>query len=128
MAEAAAKHFMQTLQQVEATGDVEPLVSLFDEHADLLNLAMAEPVHGPEQIRKFWQNYLSVFDQIHSQFTHVTETGNRAVLEWISKGTLSNGESISYRGVSIIDVENGYVRHFRTYYDSAAFLPQGTKH
>lgn len=122
-----AKRFMETLQHTELTGDVEPLVSMFADDAELSNLAMIDPVKGIDQIRKFWQNYLSVFDQIHSRFTHTTESSERAVLEWVSEGSLSNGEPISYRGVSVLETENGYVRRFRTYYDSAVFLPQGAK-
>jgi ketosteroid isomerase-like protein len=128
MASETAKRFMDTLQRTEATGDVEPLVALFTDDAELTNLAMTDPLQGIDQIRKFWQNYLSVFDRIHSRFTHVTERENRAVLEWISEGALSNGEPMSYRGVSVLETDdNGSVHRFRTYYDSAVFLPQGAK-
>lgn len=126
-ADDMAKRFMQTLQHTEATGDVESLVALFADTADLSNLAMTEPLHGRETIRQFWQNYLSVFERIQSRFTHVSEEKGTITLEWISEGTLSSGEPLSYRGVSILETQNGQVQHFRTYYDSAAFLPQGAK-
>jgi len=48
-------------------------------------------------------------------------------MEWRSQGTLSDGEDVHYRGVSIIDIDNGLVQGFRTYYDSAVFLPTGAK-
>lgn len=118
---------MHTLQQIEETGDVEPLVTMFSEDAELSNLAMVEPLRGQEGARHFWQKYLSVFDLIHSKFTNVTEGGNTAVLEWVSQGALSTGASIHYRGVSVIETDSGRVHCFRTYYDSAAFLPQGAK-
>lgn len=122
-----AERFIQTLQHAEATGDIEPLVALFTDTAELSNLAMTEPLHGRENIRQFWQNYLLVFDRIQSRFTHVSEGNGTMTLEWISEGTLSSGEPLSYRGVSILETQNGQVQHFRTYYDSAAFLPQGAK-
>lgn len=57
-----------------------------------------------------------------------------AAVEWRSDGTLPSGEPVSYRGVGLIEVERGggnrargKVGHFRTYYDSATFLPQGSK-
>lgn len=127
MTSAMAESFMKTLQQVENTGDVEPLVAMFTEDAELMNLAMTEPLKGHEGARRFWQKYLSVFERIHSKFTHVVEGDRTAVLEWISEGALSNGESVNYRGVSLIEIDNERVRHFRTYYDSAVFLPQGAK-
>jgi ketosteroid isomerase-like protein len=117
----------RSLQQIEKTGDVEPLVALFAENADLINLAMHEPLQGKQHIRQFWQNYLSVFDRIQSRFTHVAEGDKTITLEWISEGALSSGEPFSYRGVSILETNNGQVQHFRTYYDSAAFLPEGAK-
>lgn len=127
MASEIAEQFMQTLQQTEDTQNVEPLVALFAEDAELTNLAMSEPLRGQEGARKFWQKYLSVFDRIHSHFTHVTEGSDTAVLEWVSDGKLSSGEPIKYPGVSIVEVDRGKVQRFRTYYDSAAFLPEGAK-
>lgn len=119
-----AERFMQTLQNIEVSGDVEPLVALFADTADLINLAMTQPLQGQESIRQFWQNYLSVFDRIQSRFTHVSQGEGTITLEWISQGNLVSGEPISYRGVSILEAQDGQVQHFRTYYDSAAFLPQ----
>jgi ketosteroid isomerase-like protein len=122
-----AERFMQTLQQIEETGDVEPLVAMFTEDAELSNLAMAEPLQGQGGARRFWQKYLSVFEHIRSKFTNVVEGDATAVLEWLSEGALSTGESVKYQGVSVLETDNGQVRCFRTYYDSAVFLPQGAK-
>ena len=127
MASETAKKFMKTLQQIEGNKNVEPLVSLFTEDAELSNLASSSPLQGKDGARQFWQKYLSVFQQIHSKFTNVVESNGSAVLEWISEGTLTSGEPLKYQGVSIIETVDGKVQRFRTYYDSAAFLPQGAK-
>lgn len=127
MASEIVSQFMQTLQQIEAQKDVEPLVAMFSEDAELINLAMTEPLTGKEGARKFWQRYLSVFENIHSEFTNVVEGDNTTVLEWTSSGALSNGESLKYQGVSILEIANGNVQKFRSYYDSAVFLPTGAK-
>lgn len=127
MASETAERFMQALQKIEQTKDVEPLVSMFSEDAELSNLATPSPLHGKEGARQFWQKYLSVFQNIRSKFNNVVESNGSAVLEWTSEGALSSGEALNYRGISVIETENGQVRRFRTYYDSAAFLPQGAK-
>lgn len=127
MASEIAEKFMQTLQQIEEKKNVESLVSLFTEDAELSNLATPVPLQGKNGARQFWQKYLSVFQQIHSKFTNVVESDGSAVLEWISEGTLTTGEPLKYQGVSIIEIVDGKVQRFRTYYDSAAFLPQGAK-
>ena len=127
MTSETAEKFMQTLQQIEENKNVEPLVSLFTEDAQLSNLATPSPLQGKDGARQFWQKYLSVFQRIHSKFTNVVESNGSAVLEWISEGTLTSGEPLKYQGVSIIETVDGKVQRFRTYYDSAAFLPQGAK-
>lgn len=126
MTSEIAERFMHTLQQIEETGDVEPLVMMFTEDAELSNLTMIEPLQGQDGARRFWQKYLSVFDLIHSKFTHVAEGDGTAVLEWVSQGALSTGESVHYRGISVIETDRG-VHRFRTYYDSAALWQEGAK-
>ncbi|WP_199318476.1 hypothetical protein [Leptolyngbya sp. FACHB-541] len=49
----ATSYFMQTLQQIEKTGEVEQLVELFSNDAELTNLAMLEPLKGKEGARQF---------------------------------------------------------------------------
>lgn len=128
MSSDVAQHFIQTLQQVEAAQVVDPPIELFAEDVELMNLAMSEPLRGHEDARRFWEKYLSVFAQIHSYFTHVIESQAAVILEWTSQGTLTNQEPFSYRGVSILETKNGQICRFRTYYDAAAFLPQGSNH
>ncbi|MBD1909120.1 MULTISPECIES: nuclear transport factor 2 family protein [unclassified Leptolyngbya] len=120
--------FIHTLQKTEETGDIESLVALFSSNAELMNLATLEPLKGKEGAYRFWQKYLFVFNHIHSEFTNIVESENTSVLEWVSKGTLSTSEEITYRGISVLEFDGENVKRFRTYYDSAAFLPQGAKH
>lgn len=122
-----AARFMDTLQRAEETGDIESLVALFSNDAELMNLAMPEPLKGKEGAHRFWEKYLSVFNQIHSEFINVITGDDASVLEWISRGQLSSSEDIVYRGVSVLEFRDGKVSRFRTYYDSATFLPQGAK-
>jgi ketosteroid isomerase-like protein len=124
MASEMAERFMQTLQEIEQSGDVEPMVALFAEESEASNLAHSQPHRGKEGARKFWQEYLSAFKEIHSTFHNVIEGESAFVLEWTSEGSLPSGEPIHYPGVSIVETGGGEVRRFRTYYDSAAFLPQ----
>jgi len=127
MASKTAERFMQVLQETEQTGQLEPLVEMFSDDAELINLARTEPLKGQEGAHQFWTDYLSVFETIRSNFTHVVEGDSTAVLEWTSEGALSNGESLSYRGISVLEISNGQVQRFRTHYDSAVFLPVGAK-
>ena len=127
MAERLSEQFMSALQQAERTGALDPLLALFHDDAEALNLGRTEPARGKDGIREFWQGYLSAFRDIGSEFTHVLHADSGSVLEWVSRGALPDGSPVEYRGVSVLEVEGDKVRKFRTYYDSAVFLPQGAK-
>ncbi len=124
-----AETFMSTLQQIEQSRDPEALVALFGESSELLNLALTEPMRGQEGARRFWTNYLTAFDSIKSTFHHHHDAPEGiAVLEWISEGTMANdGQPFNYRGISVIEHTGDKATKFRTYYDSAVFLPGGAK-
>lgn len=119
--------FMGALQGYEATGDVAPLLALFEDDAEALNLGRTEPARGLGEIERFWRDYRAVFRQVRSEFTHVIEGDDGVVLEWVSRGALPNGDPVEYKGVSVLESTADQVRRFRTYYDSAVFLPGGAK-
>ena len=124
-----AETFMTTLQQIEDSRDPEALVALFGEDAELLNLALTEPMKGMDGARKFWTNYLTAFEKIRSTFHHHFQTDDQAVMEWVSEGVMAGtGQPFNYRGISVVEYDGDKVSKFRTYYDSAVFLPGGAKH
>jgi ketosteroid isomerase-like protein len=127
MAEQLSRQFMSALEQAELTGALEQLMALFRDDAEALNLGRTEPAQGKDGVRDFWQAYLAAFREIRSEFTHVLDADSGSVLEWVSRGTLPDGSPIEYRGVSVLEIDGDKVRKFRTYYDSAVFLPQGAK-
>ena len=123
-----AKTFADTLSSIEAKRDPSALIALFAEDASVDSVALHKPIHGIGAIAQFWQEYLAFFDEIATTFTRVTAADSIAALEWSSAGTLVGGDSITYRGVTLLEFDAGKVRSFRTYYDSAAFVPEFEKH
>jgi ketosteroid isomerase-like protein len=121
------EEFMRALQRFEATGELAALLAMFAEDAEALNLGRTEPARGTDQVAGFWRDYRSVFKTIRSEFTHVIEGKDGAVLEWVSRGSLLNGDPVEYKGVTVLETNGDRVRRFRTYYDSAVFLPGGAK-
>ncbi len=121
MPKTVTQQFMQALQQAEQSKDPAPILALYAEDSTSQNLT--PHVHkGMDGARQFWQRYLDDFREIRSEFFHQTDDDESGVMEWTSKGKLKNGRPIEYPGVSIIEVEGGKVKKFRTYYDSAAFV------
>ncbi len=82
MASQRTETFTQTLQDMEQSGDTSKMAALFSDSAELRNLTHQEPEQGQAGARRFWDRYLSVFDQIRSTFTHTIEGDNSSVLEW----------------------------------------------
>jgi hypothetical protein len=119
-----AARFKEALQQTEKSRDPSAVASLFKEGARLTNLGGD---HGNDAT-KFWQVYLEQFSDIRSEFTGEITSDRSAALEWQSRGTLTDGESVDYRGVSVIEFDGDAVTSFRTYYDSAAFVRTKTQY
>lgn len=117
-----AERFMQALINAENSGDVESLVDLFSDNAELSNLIFTEPLTGRDGILRFWLDYLNEFHQIASRFVSVIENDTSVVLEWESEGTVKTGEPIKYRGITLLKIKSGKIRNFRSYYDSAVFV------
>lgn len=123
-----AEVFIQALQETENSRDPGVLVALFADDSELINLALTEPLRGTAGAQRFWTNYLTAFEKIHSDFHQITQTDHTAVLEWVSQGVMAGtGQEFNYRGVSVIEHDGEKVKRFRSYYDSAVFLPGGAK-
>ncbi|MBB5375997.1 ketosteroid isomerase-like protein [Deinococcus metalli] len=113
--------FMAALNTAESSGDVSGLLALHADNVTLQNLTDKE-WSGTDGAREFWEAYLGNFEDIRSEFTESHEAAGMGVMEWVGTGHLKGGREISYRGVSIIEITDGKVVAFRSYYDSAAFV------
>lgn len=120
-----ATSFMDALQTLERDKNPETLAALFTDDASLVRMTH-KTYEGHDDIRRFWDEYLEPFDDLETTFFNVTEDDDGAVLEWETKGSLKGGKPIHYRGVSSLSFEGDKVGAFRTYYDSAAFLTEGS--
>ncbi|HJL16235.1 MAG TPA: nuclear transport factor 2 family protein [Sandaracinaceae bacterium LLY-WYZ-13_1] len=112
--------FMDALHHLDRTGETGPMAQLF--HADATLRRMAQR-HVYDRVHAFWRDYLSAFDEVRTEFHDAHAADGRVVLEWTSRGTLSNGHPFDYDGVSVLEVEGERVAAFRAYYDCAALLP-----
>jgi len=120
----AAQRFVDALQHLEQSRDVDGFVdAVFAADVELFRPEVNRRLGGRDGAREFWQQYLSQFRYIASTFVRATQQGDLAVLEWVSEGERSSGGAITYRGVSVLDLDDqGRVRRFATYFDTAAFV------
>lgn len=111
--------FIDALAQLERDGDAGPIAALFTVDADVANPLVEHPAQGKHGARAFWKAYRGAFEEIRSEFRHVVEEGNVAMLEWVSTGKAA-GKDVRYGGVSVLEHGEGGITSFRTYFNAGA--------
>jgi hypothetical protein len=104
MSKEVADGFVEALRKLEEDQDVEDLVRIHTEDCEVGNVSVSETFRGHEGLREFWTEYRKTFDKMKSAFRNVFATEEGAALEWTTEAT-SNGDSVSYDGVSILEIE-----------------------
>jgi len=120
--ETPGQLFEAALHALDESGDPSDLLERFADGAEL-HRPEVDHQTSTKDAEAFWKAYRTQFDELTTEFTHRAETDEHAALEWETKGRLSAGRDITYRGVSLLTFDgNGSVTRFATYYDTAAFL------
>ena len=123
MSKEVADGFVEALHMLEEEEDVGAMVEIHTEDCEVGNVSVSGTFRGHEGLREFWTNYRSTFGEMRSEFRNVFATEKGAALERTTQGT-SNGDSGSYDGVSILEIEGGKVRRFMAYFDTRDLAPQ----
>lgn len=114
-----ARTFATALQTFEKDGDAAAFAALFTDDAVTQRFDARGERRG--EVEQFWQEYRAQFSSISTTFYDVVEGGDRSALEWTSEAELSDGRPITYRGVTVIDLDGDKITRLRTHYDSAQF-------
>lgn len=117
MANRHADQFIEALHGLEEQGDLERMISMFSDQAELRNPTDDDPHRGRQGAQTFWDTYRRSFQEVHSDFRNVTETDDAVMLEWTSRGRLADGSPVEYDGVSVVEFQDGRIRRFRAYFD-----------
>jgi hypothetical protein len=114
------QQFIDALHQLEDNNESGPIVGLCAEDAEITNPHVNKQHARPQGAQRFWQQYRSTFDTVHSNFLNVIEADSSTVLEWESEGTLKPGnQPVNYRGVSIIQWNaSDQITRFAAYFDT----------
>jgi hypothetical protein len=119
MPEKITEKFIEALEKLEETGDVEKIASLFSETGEIGNVTLTKNLSGVKGAKEFWTNYRQTFDTVKSTFKNIIITDGTAALEWTSEGTTSSGNKFNYEGVSVLEVENEKITRFFAYFNPA---------
>jgi hypothetical protein len=123
MSKEVADSFVEALHKLEEDEDVEALVAIHTDDCEVGNVSVPGTFRGHDGLREFWTSYRSTFGEMRSKFRNVFATEEGAALEWTTEGT-SDGDSVSYAGVSILEIEGDKVRRFMAYFDTRDLTPQ----
>ena len=118
MAQNTADRFIEALGRLEAERDIEGIVALFGDRAQVGNNVSSKTFSGQEGAREFWSTYRDTFHDMRSTFHNRIVTGGRAALDWTTAGTTSGGSApFRYDGVSILEIQGDRITRFRAYFD-----------
>ena len=124
MSREVAERFVDALRKLEEDRDVEALVEIHTEDCEVGNVAVPQTFEGHDGLREFWTNYRKTFGEMKSTFRNVfADEEGHAALEWTTEGT-SGEDSVSYDGVSILEIEGSKVRRFMAYFDTRRLTNQ----
>ncbi|GAB2916185.1 hypothetical protein GCM10027047_12510 [Rhodococcus aerolatus] len=123
------QRFVDALHSVDSDRSTDAMTALVADDAPVRSIDGRGTRQGPDGIDALFTQYLEQFEEVSTTFTRVTETGDRAALEWSSDVRLKGGQSASYTGVTIIEFSDDAVTDFTTVYDSGALLhPEAGTH
>jgi len=111
MSKEVSNDFVEALHKLEEDRDVEALVEIHAEDCEVGNVSVSETFRVHDGLREFWTEYRKTFEEMKSTFRNVFATEGRAALEWTTEGT-SDGDTVSYDGVSILEVEGDKISRF----------------
>ncbi len=114
--------YSRALRALENDRDLQPLVQLFAEDAEVSNPLLPNPVFGIEAVRKYWRSYLDRFAEIKSEFLSFVDARDASVLEWISTGRLLDGRPVEYSGSTVLTSQDELITHMHAYFDPRALL------
>ena len=116
MANQIAEKFIEALKNLEENRDVEQIVSLFSDDAEISNTVTADNTTKLDA-RRFWTSYRETFGEMESIFRNKIYGENTAALEWSTVGTNNEGHEIAYEGVTILEIDGERITRFFAYFN-----------
>jgi steroid delta-isomerase-like uncharacterized protein len=117
-----------------ASGDIEAILATYTDDVVFEEVPFTLVVRGQDELRAHLEAFYAAFPDITFVVTgDAFVAGDRAAVEWMATGTYSGqipgmppgeGQTVTFRGASILELEGNKVRVEREYYDAASLLAQ----
>jgi steroid delta-isomerase-like uncharacterized protein len=115
-----------------AVKDLEGALA-FDDDSTVDDFVAVGRFKGLTEIRRFFEELLAAFPDFTLRVDRVVGDDTAAVVQWQAEGTFSGasfqgveptGRPVVIRGVDVMEIEEGVLRHNTIYYDGAGFARQ----
>jgi steroid delta-isomerase-like uncharacterized protein len=117
-----------------ASGDAEAILVTYTDDVVFEEVPFNLVVRGQDALRAHLENLYAAFPDIRFTATGAAfVAGEQAAVEWTATGTYTGqiegmppgaGQTVTFRGVSILELAGGKIRVEREYYDAASLLAQ----
>ncbi len=116
--------------------DLKTAMAMVADGAVLLDVPSGEVLYGPDGLASYQTGWQTAFSDARTELTSMTVSGNRAVVEFIGRGTHDGvfstpmgdiqptGKKVEVHFAAIWEFENEKITATRTYYDAATFARQ----
>lgn len=123
--------FVEDLLGTWNTPDVERIETFYVLEYEGVDVGQAKPQRGPQGVRQFAISYLQAFPDLRFVEEETVVQNDRVVLVWTARGTHQGKfmrippteREIAVRGVSLLTVEDGKIKHGLYIWDVAG-LPR----
>jgi len=126
--EELAKAFIETLN----TRDYSQFTSLFLEDSFYEEVCTGQKYEGKEAIKTYTKGTIDGVPDSKFEIITIVVSETNASVEWLWKGTNTVGwpdmglpatdKYFEIKGVSVMDIENGKIKHNRDYWDWNTFM------
>jgi ketosteroid isomerase-like protein len=114
--------FSRALRALETDRDLQPIVQLFADDAEVFNPLMSHPHRGLDAVRKFWRIYLERFSEVKSEFLRFVDSREISAVEWIVNGRLLDGRQVEYSGTTLLETQDEQITRMYAYFDPRPLL------
>jgi len=96
--------------------DLEGIVSCFaEDYEDEAPARTGETVHGRDQVRANFERLLVSMPDLRAEVRTVVDQGDSVWMEWVMRGTRTDGTRMEFVGVNLFEVAAGVLRRGRIY-------------
>jgi len=104
--------------------DLDGYMALWAEDMTFQSPVHVEPLRGRAVFLELVRQSLALSRPVRFEFHHIAVNGAMVLAEWdIAIARRDTGQVLAWYGMSIAEIRDGLIRHWREYWNPAALMP-----